>query len=273
MSSTLPAPPEIKDFYDRKLREIGGEYIQYRWGNTEIQRRHFRQTYGSVSAVLESHQPRGHVLEIGAGPAVWTELYIGGVEKLTLLDISAEMLNAAKTRIDSWSGGAYANRVNYICGDANQAVLPPASFDAIVTIRAFEYFSDKVQFLQQCERMLKPNGLLILGTKNAEWEDSIQERRKSLGHSATRAPVDSAMQTDLVSPLQLLSMTEQAGLSHLYSHPLVFGSYRRRYRLPGSLWYFDMLHRRHATHSMNPGLSRLVESFVLVAQKPGPHAS
>jgi ubiquinone/menaquinone biosynthesis C-methylase UbiE len=267
MSSTLPAPSEIKDFYDRKVREIGGEYIQYRWGSTEIQRRHFRQTYGSLSAVLDAHQLRGHVLEIGAGPAVWTELYIGGVEKLTLLDISAEMLNAAKTRIDSWSGGAYSARVNYMCGDANQAALPPASFDAIVTIRAFEYFSDKVLFLQQCERMLRPNGLLILGTKNAEWEDSIQERKKPVANSAARVPVDSAMQTDLVSSLQLASMTEQAGLSHLYSHPLVFGSYRRRYRLPGSLWYFDMLHRRHATQSMKPALNRLVESFVLVAQK------
>jgi ubiquinone/menaquinone biosynthesis C-methylase UbiE len=269
MSSTLPTPSEIKDFYDRKVREIGGEYIQYRWGSTEIQRRHFRQTYGSLSAVLDAHQLRGHVLEIGAGPAVWTELYIAGVEKLTLLDISAEMLNAAKTRIDSWGGGTYSDRVNYVCGDANQALLPLAGFDAIVTIRAFEYFSDKVLFLQQCERMLRPNGLLILGTKNAEWEDSILEQRKSVGNSATRAPIDSAMQSDLVSPLQLASMTEQAGLSHLYSHPLVFGSYRRRYRLPGSLWYFDRLHRRHATHSMNPALNRLVESFVLVAQKSG----
>jgi ubiquinone/menaquinone biosynthesis C-methylase UbiE len=179
MSSTLPSPSEIKDFYDRELREIGGEYIQYRWGSTEIQRRHFKQTHGSPSAVLDSHQLGGHVLEIGAGPAVWTELYIGSVEKLTLLDISAEMLNAAKTRIDSWSGGAFARRVNYICGDANQAVLPPASFDDIVAIRAFECFSDKVQFLQRCERTLRPSGLLILGTKNAEWEDSIQERRKS----------------------------------------------------------------------------------------------
>jgi SAM-dependent methyltransferase len=269
MSSRLPAPSEIKDFYDRKLREIGGEYIQYRWGSTEIQRRHFRQTYGSLSAVLDTHHLGGHVLEIGAGPAVWTELYIGGVEKLTLLDISAEMLNAAKCRIDSWNGGAYAGRMDYVCGDANQVALPLASFDAIVTIRAFEYFSDKVLFLQHCKRMLKANGLLILGTKNAEWEDSIQERRKSIGSPATRSQVDSAMQSDLVSPLQLASMTEQAGLSHLYSRPLVFGSYRRRYRLPGLLWYFDMLHRRHATHSMNPALNRLVESFVLVAQKLG----
>jgi ubiquinone/menaquinone biosynthesis C-methylase UbiE len=268
MSSTLPPPSEIKDFYDRMLREIGGEYIKYRWGSTEIQRRHFRQTYGSLSAILDAHQIGGNVLEIGAGPAVWTELYIGGVEKLTLLDISAEMLNAAKSRIDNWGGGAYAGRVNYLCGDANQAVLPLASFDAIVTIRAFEYFSDKVLFLQQCEKMLKPNGLLILGTKNAEWGDSIQERKKSIG-SATSSQVTSAMQTDLVSPLQLASMTEQAGLSHLYSHPLVFGSYRRRYRLPGLLWYFDMLHRRHATHSMKPALNRLIESFVLVAQKLG----
>ena len=269
MNSTLPAPSEIKDFYDRKLREIGGEYIQYRWGSSEIQRRHFRQTYGALSAVLAAHQLRGQVLEIGAGPAVWTELYIDGIEKLTLLDISAEMLNAAKNRIDSWNGGTYADRVTYVCGDANQSALPPASFDAIVTIRAFEYFSDKVLFLQQCQRMLKMDGLLILGTKNAEWEDSIQERGQSFGSSAARSQVEAAMQTDLVSPLQLVSMAEQAGLRHLYSRPLVFGSYRRRYRLPGSLWYFDMLHRRHATHSIKRALSRLVESFVLVAQKLG----
>ena len=226
MSLTLPPPSEIKDFYDKKLREIGGEYIQYRWGSTEIQRRHFRQTYRIPIGGPRCYKLRGHVLEIGAGPAVWTELYISGVEKLTLLDISAEMLNAAKNRIDSWDGGTYAGRVDYVCGDANQAVLPRDGFDAIVTIRAFEYFSDKVQFLRQCERMLKPNGLLILGTKNADWEDSIQDRRQSTGSSLTHAPVDSAMQTDLVSPLQLASMTVGAGL-------------RASVFAPSSLWFIS----------------------------------
>jgi ubiquinone/menaquinone biosynthesis C-methylase UbiE len=268
MKSTLPAPAEIKNFYDRQVRALGGEYIRYRWAKSEIQRRHFKQTYSSLAAVFGEFPVRGDVLEIGAGPAVWTELYIKNVRKLTLLDISVEMLNAAKARIDTWEGGKYTSLVSFICGDVVEAALPESSLDSIVTIRAFEYFADKRRFLENCKKTLRPGGQLIVGTKNGDWKDSnVDSARARPTGGADAADVGTAMQTDLVSPSQLEGMVREAGLEVVETRPLVFGSYLRAYRFPGSLWYFDRLHRKNATRSVARRLSPLIESYVLIARK------
>ncbi len=266
MKSTLPAPADIKAFYDKQVRALGGEYMRYRWAGSEIQRRHFKQTYSSLAAVFGEFPVRGDVLEIGAGPAVWTELYIQNVTSLTLLDISVEMLNAAKARIASWEGGKYAPLVNYVCGDVGEAKLADASLDSIVTIRAFEYFADKPRFLANAFRMLRPGGQLILGTKNGEWQDSVADQARAPG--AGSADVGAAMQNDLIAPSTLERMARTAGLEVVQTRPLVFGSYMRTYRLPGSLWYFDRLHRKNAVRSLEARLSRLIESYVLIARKP-----
>jgi SAM-dependent methyltransferase len=264
MKSTLPAPADIKEFYDRQVRALGGEYIRYRWATSEIQRRHFKQTYSSLAAVFAEFPVGGDALEIGAGPAVWTELYIKNVRKLTLLDISVEMLNAAKARIDTWDGGKYSPLVNFICGDVVEATLPENSLDSIVTIRAFEYFADKPRFLQNCRKILRTGGQLILGTKNGDWKDSSTDQARAAGAAAD---VGAAMQTDLVSPAQLEKMVRAAGLEVVETRPLVFGSYLRTYRFPGSLWYFDRLHRKNATRAVAQRLSPLIESYVLIAKK------
>jgi SAM-dependent methyltransferase len=266
MKSTLPAPADIKEFYDRQVRALGGEYIRFRWARSEIQRRHFKQTYSSLAAVFAEFPVSGDALEIGAGPAVWTELYIRNIRKLTLLDISVEMLNAAKARINTWEGGKYTPLVSFICGDVVETTLPESSLDSIVTIRAFEYFADKPRFLENCRKILRPGGQLILGTKNGDWKDSNADKARA-PTGGTSADVGTAMQTDLVSPSQLEKMVRAAGLEVVEIRPLVFGSYLRTYRFPGSLWYFDRLHRKNATRAVAQRLSPLIESYVLIAKK------
>ncbi len=76
------------------------------------------------------------------------------------------------------------------------------------------------------------------------------------------------MQNDLIAPSTLEKMARTAGLEVVQTRPLVFGSYMRTYRLPGSLWYFDRLHRKNAVRSLEARLSRLIESYVLIARKP-----
>lgn len=263
--STLPPPGVIRDFYDRQVQTLGGEYMQFRWGGSKIQRKHFEQTRSSLTAILGAYPIRGKVLEIGAGPAVWTELYIGDIEALTLLDISVEMLKAAKARIDSWAEGRYSRLVEFVCGDALEVSFPSGVFDSIITVRALEYFSDKRQFLERCARWLRPGGQLIVGTKNFDWKDA-EVRRESARTS--NGDVGAAMQTDLVSTSKLVSMAQDAGLHIAEIRPLVFGSYLRSYRLPGFLWYFDRLHRRYAFKPMTPGMTSLIESYTVIARRP-----
>lgn len=266
--STLPPAPLIKDFYDRQVRSLGGEYIQFRWGASEIKRRHFGQTLSALTTLLAQYPVQEDVLEIGAGPAVWTELYIKHVKKLTLLDISDEMLKAAKYRIDGWARGQYSDLVNYICNNALEVSLPIGCFDSIITIRAFEYFSDKQQFVSNCSQWLRPGGRLIIGTKNSDWKDAQAKRvAKERQGGADESNIAADMQSDLVSPSELALMAQNAGFHVREVRPLVFGSYLRRYRLPGALWYFDRLHRKYGGAKLR-GKSTLAESFVIVADKP-----
>lgn len=268
MKLVLPPSAEIGEYYDRQVRALGGEYISFRWGRSRTQRKHFEQTLASLRALLEQFPVQGSVLEIGAGPAVWTELYIGGVEKLTLLDISAEMLKTAQARIDSWANGQYSRLVKYVCGDVLETELPERGFDSIITIRAFEYFSDKRTFLERCAKWLRPGGRLIVGTKNFDWKDAQADRAR-VQHAGMRdCNVGAAMQADLMSLPKLAAMARDAGLKVLESRALVFGSYLRQYRLPGSLWAFDRLHRMYALRTMTPRSSTFIESYVVVAERP-----
>lgn len=263
--SALPPASAIRDFYDRQLRALGGEYIRFRWGDSETKRRHFAQTFSTLTALLGDYPLHGNILEIGAGPAVWTELYIDNAEKLTLLDISDEMLKAAKARIDTW---ARAPDVSYVCSNVLETSFPAGQFDSIITIRAFEYFADKRKFLAQCAHWLRPGGRLIVGTKNSEWKDAKHQRiARERARAAGESDVAADMQTDLVSPAQLCAMAQEAGFKVGDVRPLVFGSYLRRYQLPGALWYFDSLHRRYGATTLRHAGS-LAESFVIVANKP-----
>jgi ubiquinone/menaquinone biosynthesis C-methylase UbiE len=266
--STLPPASAIRDFYDRQLRELGGDYFRFRWADSEIKRRHFGQTFSALTALLGRYPVRGDVLEIGPGPAVWTQLYIDNAEKVTLLDISEEMLKSAKVRIDSWDAGRYAAAVSYICNNALEVSFPVSRFDSIITMRAFEYFADKRQFMSKCAQWLRPGGRLIIGTKNSEWKDA-QEQRAARERAAGVAESDVAaeMQADLVSPSQLALMAQEAGFEVREVRPLVFGSYLRRYQLPGALWYFDRLHRKYGTSPLRRA-SSFAESFVIVADRP-----
>jgi len=51
-------------------------------------------------------------------------------------------------------------------GDALEISLPPHSIDTIVSFETIEHLKDPEQFIQECKRVLKPNGILIISTPN-----------------------------------------------------------------------------------------------------------
>ena len=158
MSSQLPSPGEIATYYDRLLEELGGEYIHQRWGNSEIKRRHYRQTELAIRHVLGALPNLGDVLEIGCGPAVWTTLFLGQARSVSLFDISEEMLSHARIRVEEWEAGRHANKVSYTRGDFIELALQEKSYDTIVSARAFEYMSDKVAFVRKSFLCFAPVG-------------------------------------------------------------------------------------------------------------------
>ena len=56
------------------------------------------------------------------------------------------------------------NSVNFLVADALNMPFPDESFDLVWSLESGEHMPDKIKFLQECCRVLKPGGTLILAT-------------------------------------------------------------------------------------------------------------
>jgi len=271
LSTQLPPPRDIATHYNRLLKELEGEYIQQRWGDSEIKRRHYRQTELAISRALSELPSVGDVLEVGCGPAVWTPLFLSSAKSVSLLDISEEMLKQARARIDGLAGGAHADKVRYTCGDFIEAPVPAASYDTVVSARAFEYMSDKQAFVDKAFSVLRPGGTLILVTKNKNWYDLKKSTRILSRLPREQIPVERAMQLDLVSWRQALGMLARAGFSSNRAYPVIIGSYDLPLlSRPAGLALADLVHRyayRRRFDTVVRLLDKLTESFLVTGTR------
>ncbi|HSU13286.1 class I SAM-dependent methyltransferase [Longimicrobium sp.] len=260
--ATLPAPATIADHYRQVMKDTGGDYIHHRWGASEIQRRHYRQTATALGDALDRLGEPGDVLEIGCGPAVWTPLFLARARSVLLYDISDAMLARARERIAETDGGRHAGKVGYRAGDF--VADPPAgeSWDTIISVRAFEYMSSKADFVRHCAARLRPGGTLIVVTKNRGWLDMRGIPR------ATGVPVGVAMHADLRGWREVSGLFRDAGLADVSARPVVFGSYRRPFAWRPGLAAADALHRWRHRRPMARALDPLVESYLVAGRKP-----
>ena len=271
MSTQLPPPAEIAEHYNTLLKGLKGEYIHSRWGDSEIKRRHYRQTEMALRNAIGGVAQMGDVLEIGCGPAVWTPLFIAAAASVQLFDISEEMLAQAKKNLQGFEGGKHESKVTYTCGDFVESTLPPASFDTIVSARAFEYMSDKETFVRKCAALLRPGGTLIVVTKNRTWQDLVRTAKNLAGVPREEIPVGVAMQLDLVSWQRVAEMFHDQGLQSVGAYPVVIGSYHRPWAWGLGLAVADWLHRRVYRRDLWAASSlteRLSESFLVRGHRP-----
>jgi 2-polyprenyl-3-methyl-5-hydroxy-6-metoxy-1,4-benzoquinol methylase len=75
----------------------------------ELNRQWFAEVE-QVRAALDTFHPAGRVLELACGTGLWTEQLLEHAERVTVVDISSEMLAIAKSRLQS-------DRVDYIKAD------------------------------------------------------------------------------------------------------------------------------------------------------------
>lgn len=267
MSTQLPPPAEIAKHYNETMREIGGDYIHKRWGDSETKRRHYRQTELALQAALSRIPLVGDVLEIGCGPAVWTPLFLPHAKSVSLFDISEEMLGKARQRIEAIDGGKHAAKVSYTCGDFVETPFE-GEFDTVISARAFEYMSDKSLFVRKCVGLLRPGGSFVLVTKNKAWRDLQQSARRYRGVPREKIPVGDAMHLNTLSWGEVSGMFREAGLQEVEAYPVVFGSYERPLTLPGGLALSDALHRWKYRKPISRTFDSLIESYLIIGRKP-----
>ncbi len=66
---------------------------------------------------------------------------------------------------------ASGSRLPLLRLDAHDLPFRAASFDVVLLYEAIYYLTQPEQFLDECRRVLRPDGLLILCTVNPEWSD------------------------------------------------------------------------------------------------------
>lgn len=120
-----------------------------------------------ASEKLIAHLPThsdSRILEIGAG--------LGGLQRLYCHQLS-ETISARYTTLDITPAFSTLNRVlnqlstqtkhtQVITGDGQQLAFPDQHFDAVVLQHSLLNMPDHQQCLQECQRVLKPGGKLIL---------------------------------------------------------------------------------------------------------------
>ncbi len=96
--------------------------------------------------------PTDQVLDIGGGSGRIAKLIAPQVGQVTIIDPSAGMIKECQDK----SG------LICILGTAEKLPFPDKSFDKIVMVDAFHHLPDQGKALEEIDRILKPNGQIIL---------------------------------------------------------------------------------------------------------------
>ena len=108
--------------------------------------------------------PGKRVLDIACGEGYGTHaLSLAGAESVVGVDVSADACEHARRKYG----------VDARVGDAQAIPLPDASVDVVVSFETIEHVPNPSAFLDECRRVLRPGGLIIISTPNGSVYSSI----------------------------------------------------------------------------------------------------
>ncbi len=105
---------------------------------------------------LTDPQPHWHVLDIATGGGHTANLIAPRVKLMVAGDITYKMLRAAQTLLSQHDNTVYTTT------DAEHLAFAPNSFDLVTCRIAPHHFPNCFRFVQECARVLKPNGKLVI---------------------------------------------------------------------------------------------------------------
>ncbi|MBZ0286846.1 MAG: class I SAM-dependent methyltransferase, partial [Anaerolineae bacterium] len=107
---------------------------------------------------LAGLQPEFLVLDVATGGGHTALRMAAGAQKVVAADLTPKMLQAARTFIE----GQDISNVEYVATDAEQLAFTEATFDLVTCRIAPHHFPDCFRFVQECARVLKPGGRLLV---------------------------------------------------------------------------------------------------------------
>ncbi len=160
------------------------EATGYRVTRDQLSRLHHRYCF----AAQYCHEK--DVLEVACGSGQGLGYLARKARRVVGGDYTAALVEAARRH--------YGGRVPVQRLDAHRLPFEPASFDVVILYEALYYLERPELFLQECRRVLRDRGVLLLCTVNREWSDfnpspysaryfSARELRDLLGEHAFEA--------------------------------------------------------------------------------------
>ncbi len=160
---------QIANFYDNSSQlweTIWGEHMHHgyygRNGNYKINRR--QAQINLIEELLISAQANNanNILDVGCGIG-GSGLYLS--EKfnshVTGISLSPVQVSRAKERAEEAN---LSDKAEFLVANALEMPFEDNTFDLVWSLESGEHMPDKEKFLQECYRVLKPDGKLILAT-------------------------------------------------------------------------------------------------------------
>jgi ubiquinone/menaquinone biosynthesis C-methylase UbiE len=162
------------------------------------------ETRARLQAFLPSWQVEtgAHVLDLGTGPGVLLPYLAAYGVRVVAVDISMAMLQQAARKSMAFE---------LVQADAQRLPFVDATFHQVICFAAFPHFPDKAQAAQECARVLRPGGTLVIAHLL-----SREELARHHGHHGAVAadvlPEAGAMEAMLAAAgLRLIELVDHPG--------------------------------------------------------------
>lgn len=103
------------------------------------------------------------VLEVACGPGIGLGYLAKTAKKVVGGDYSEDLLRIAKEH--------YRGKLELLCLDAHELPFNHDSFDVVILYEAIYYLEKPGEFIDECHRILRKDGLIIICTVNKDWSD------------------------------------------------------------------------------------------------------
>lgn len=128
--------------------------------SAERSQRRSKKYLDNISALLGKTPAQTRLLDVGCSSGA----FLGAAVKL---GYAAEGVEPAPQA----AATARAAGLKVHTGLLHEAAIASGSFDAVTLLEVIEHLKEPLPLLQECQRILKPGGILLVGTANADsWQ-------------------------------------------------------------------------------------------------------
>lgn len=109
----------------------------------------------AARALIRMLEP-GRVLDVASGDGVMAELLHGHATRMTCVDISPAVVQAARRRLST------ARNVDFLCADMHRLPLADAGYDHALLMHALSYTKNPETVVAETFRLLRPGGRVVV---------------------------------------------------------------------------------------------------------------